>query len=101
MLKHHFHQRNRLIAILGQVLFVVEAKRKSGSLITAKYAMDYGKDVLILPSSPMEENKVGTLDLLFDGALPIRDDIDLIQYLRPNLTNAVNSDYYKYEIGKP
>ncbi len=101
MRKHHFYQRNRLLASLGQALLVVEAKRKSGSLITARYALDMGRDVLVLPSSPFEENKLGTLDLLYDGALPVRDDLDLIGYLGPYFAKSKKGYGHKQDIGGP
>ncbi|MCB0349441.1 MAG: DNA-protecting protein DprA [Bdellovibrionales bacterium] len=101
MRKHHFYQRNRLIACLGMALLVVEAKRKSGSLITAKYALEMGRDVMVIPSSPFEKNRLGTLDLLFDGALPVRDTFDLVGYLEPNLTKSKKSDNHEQCIRNP
>ena len=78
MKKHHFERRNRLISALSEVLFIVEARRKSGSLITARLALSQNKTLCILPSSPMQAQNLGNLDLLFDGAHPIRDDEDLL-----------------------
>lgn len=81
MEKSHFHRRNRMIAGLGRALFVVEAGRKSGSLITAKFALELGKPICVLPASALEPKAQGTLDLLFDGATPIRDAADLLSFL--------------------
>lgn len=78
MRKHHFERRNRLIAGLAELLFVVEARRKSGSLITARLALAQGKSLCVLPSSPNQTQNLGNLDLLFDGAHPIRDEDDLL-----------------------
>ncbi len=78
MRKHHFERRNRLIAALSELLFVVEARRKSGSLITARLALGQGKTLCVLPSSPNHTQNLGNLDLLFDGAHPIRDVDDLL-----------------------
>lgn len=77
MRKYYFQQRNRLIASLSKVLLVVEARRRSGSLITARYALDMGKEVCTLPSCAMDMNRIGSLDLIYDGAKMIRDHQDL------------------------
>lgn len=75
--KHHFLQRNRMIASLSNVLFVVEARRRSGSTLTARLAREMGRTICVLPSFPGHPKSAGTLDLLFDGAFPIRDAEDL------------------------
>lgn len=81
MRKAHFHRRNRLIARMGAVCFVVEAGRKSGSLITARYAADAGIPVATLPAAAIEPKAMGSLDLLFDGAQVLRDGRDLSEFL--------------------
>lgn len=85
MLKHFFHDRNRLIAALGALTFVVEAQRRSGSLITAHRSLELGKPVLVLPGHPGEISSLGNLDLLCEGASPIRDAEDLRMYFRSEL----------------
>jgi DNA processing protein len=75
--KHHFEQRNQLIAAIGQLLLVVEARRRSGSSMTARLAKEINRTICCLPGSPMDSRCFGNLDLLFDGALPIRDASDL------------------------
>lgn len=75
--KSHFHVRNELIVAVSSAVFVVEAKRRSGSMMTAKLAATQGKAVCTLPVSPMKATGQGSLDLLFDGAFLLRDDIDL------------------------
>lgn len=81
MRKHHFLQRNQFIAACSLFTFVVQAKRKSGTLITAKAAADLGKEVAVLPSGPLEEG-LGGLDLIYDGARLVRDADDLIDMTR-------------------
>ena len=76
--KHHFERRNRLISAISEVLFIVEARRKSGSIMTARLALGQNKTLCVLPSSPMFTQNLGNLDLLFDGAHPLRDEKDLI-----------------------
>lgn len=75
--RHHFHERNRMIAKLGLYLLVCEARRKSGSIMTARLAIENCKTVCVLPGFPTDKNSQGCLDLLFQGALPIRDFEDL------------------------
>lgn len=76
--RHHFESRNRLIADLGKFLFVAEARRRSGSMMTARLARDGHRTVCVLPASPSDPRAGGTVDLLFDGAQPLRDSADLI-----------------------
>ena len=64
----HFPQRNRLISGLSMTLIVIEAGRKSGSLITARWALEQGKNIFVLPSRVDEEHNRGGLHLLRDGA---------------------------------
>ena len=81
MRKHHFYARNRLISAWSPLLFVVQAHRKSGTMITACHAIDQGRSVCALPASPMEEAMHGNLQLLFDGAQMIRWSSDLVSLL--------------------
>lgn len=55
----HFPQRNRIIAGMSKVLAVVEASKKSGSLITAEYALKYGKELFAVPGSPLDSRSSG------------------------------------------
>lgn len=86
MQKHFFHDRNRLIAGLGAVTLLVEARRRSGSLITAHKSLQFGKSVLVVPGHPCDNSHLGNLDLLSDGATPIRDAEDLRMYFRSELS---------------
>ncbi len=73
-----FPVRNRLIAALAGVLVVVEAAPKSGSLITARLALDLGREVLAVPGRLTDELAVGTNALLADGAAPALSPDDLL-----------------------
>lgn len=76
--RRHFESRNRLIAALGKFLFVVEARRRSGSTMTARLAVELDRTVSVLPANPSDPRAGGTIDLLFDGAQPLRDHADLV-----------------------
>lgn len=80
MHKHLFHHRNRLIAALGRATLLVEAKRRSGTLITAQQAIQLGRPVWVVPGHPRDPHFAGSLELLVEGALMIRDAQDLSNY---------------------
>lgn len=88
MQKHFFHDRNRLIAGLGLLTLLVEARRRSGSLLTAQKTLQLGKCVLVLPGHPCESSHLGNLDLLSEGATPVRDAEDLSMYFRSELYSS-------------
>lgn len=79
----HFPQRNRIVAGLTRAVLVVEAAARSGSLITARNAADYGRDVLAVPGHPMDTRASGCNHLLRDGATLIRSAEDVIEALGP------------------
>ena len=74
-----FPQRNRLLAGLGAVIIVGEAERRSGSLITANIAIEQGKDIGAIPTSPFKES--GTNALIKDGAYLIDELEDILALL--------------------
>lgn len=77
MRKHYFHERNRLICRMGRLLLVVQARARSGSLMTAQHAIEQGQPVGAVPWGPMSIEGVGTNQLLADGATLVKDDLDL------------------------
>jgi DNA processing protein len=66
-----FPVRNRLMAGIADVVIVIEAREKSGSLITAREAADYGRTVMVVPGPIHDERCTGSNQLLFDGATPV------------------------------
>ncbi|MCH4172654.1 MAG: DNA-processing protein DprA [Lactobacillus sp.] len=80
--RFHFPVRNRIIAGLSHALLVVEAKQKSGSLITANLALDYNRNVLAIPGSLFAPTSQGTNALIKAGAAVVTEPNDL----RVNLT---------------
>jgi DNA processing protein len=77
----HFPVRNRLIAGLSRIVCVVEAAEKSGSLITARCAAGYGRDVAAVPGPILAPLAAGSNALLKDGAILVRSADDLLAEL--------------------
>ena len=76
-----FPKRNRLMAALGAITVVVEAAQPSGSLITARRALDLGRQVGAIPGPVTSRVSDGTNDLIVDGAAPIRGAQDVLDRL--------------------
>lgn len=77
MAKQNFHQRNRLIAGLSKATLIVEAKRRSGTVITAMRAAEIGRPLWVVPGHPQSPHFGGSLDLLAEGGSLIRQHEDL------------------------
>ncbi len=79
--RYNFPRRNRVIAALCRQLLVVEAGRKSGALITARYALELGRDVWVVPGAVDSPQSIGSNELLYDGAQPVIDPARLPEML--------------------
>ncbi|MGL4236821.1 DNA-processing protein DprA [Tabrizicola sp.] len=77
----HFPLRNRIVAGLSRAVIVVEAAAKSGSLITARAALDYGREVLAVPGHPFDARASGCNMLIRDGAVLVRQTSDVLEAL--------------------
>jgi DNA processing protein len=80
-LARHFPSRNRIIAGIAAGTLVVEAAPKSGSLITARLAGDFGREVMAVPGSPLDSRAHGCNQLIRDGAVLVQSPEDVIELL--------------------
>jgi DNA processing protein len=76
-----FPRRNRIIAALAQATLIMEADLRSGSLITARQAADYGRDVLAVPGSVLAGNHAGCHQLIRDGAVLAESAENVLQHM--------------------
>lgn len=80
---HLFPKRNRIIAGLSTGTVIVEAAKQSGSLITAKYALDYGRDIFAVPGFPLDIKSEGGNNLLKQGAILTLSAQDILDHIFP------------------
>ncbi|MBV1686981.1 DNA-processing protein DprA [Novosphingobium sp. G106] len=80
-LARHFPSRNRIIAGLAAGTLVVEAAPKSGSLITARLAAEFGREVMAIPGSPLDSRSHGCNQLIRDGGVLVQSPEDVIELL--------------------
>jgi DNA processing protein len=78
--KSHFYFRNRLIAALGQITLVTQSSLKSGSLLTVHHCLENGKPVAVVPAHPELMGFDGNLKLLKEGAFPVQNNQDLLDF---------------------
>ncbi len=84
-----FPRRNRIVSGLSLGTIVVEAARRSGSLITARFAAEQGREVFAVPGSPLDPRAEGTNDLLRQGATLCTQSGDVIEALAPILRDGL------------
>jgi DNA processing protein len=73
--------RNRLVAGISKAALIIEAEEKSGTLITARMALDYNREVLAVPGNISSPNSKGTNKLLRQGATPVTCSEDILEAL--------------------
>jgi DNA processing protein len=93
-LAHHFPERNRIIAGLCEAVVVVEADERSGALITARLALEEGRDVMAVPGSVFSRLSAGPNGLLRAGATPVltADDVLGVLGLPPRPADAAGAE---------
>ncbi len=91
-----FPQRNRIMAGLAHVVLIIEATEKSGTLITARLALDYNREVCTVPSSIFSHYSQGSNKLLRQGATAINTSQDLLRTLGFNLDDQPIQDKLKF-----
>ena len=77
-----FPGRNRIISGISCAIAIIEAAKRSGSLITAEFALEQGREVFAVPGSPMDPRCHGTNKLIKDGATLLESAMDILEILR-------------------
>ena len=91
----HFPRRNRIIAALSQPVVVVEGETKSGALITAKLALEMGKDVLAVPGPIDSPQSSGPNSLVRDGAGVVTSVADILDYIPQQYRFGLDTRFFE------
>jgi DNA processing protein len=89
--ERHFPRRNRIVAGLAIAVVVIEAAERSGSLITARFAMEENREVMAAPGFPTDPRSAGANRLIRDGALLVRSADDILAGLPTGLIQPAPS----------
>ncbi|NVN97013.1 DNA-protecting protein DprA [Candidatus Nomurabacteria bacterium] len=93
---YSFVRRNRLMAGICKAVLIIEAEEKSGTLVTARLALDYNRDVLAVPGSAFSSNSNGTNWLIKQGATPVTNSAEILEALGFEVAKEKRSDKEKY-----
>ena len=99
----HFPIRNRIISGLSHATIIVEAKERSGSLITARHCLDQGRDLFAVPGPIQKATSLGTNKLIFNGEAQLLLSVEsILEQLKPLLgLAAAHERAVQKEIGNP
>ncbi len=100
-LNRSFPARNRIIAGMSRALLVIEAAEKSGSLITARNATEYGREVFAVPGSPLDGRSKGTNKLIKEGANLLESAEDVLAFLRNQQQQLFEPDAPAFDAPAP
>jgi DNA processing protein len=87
-----FPMRNRLVAGCSSAVLVIESAKTGGSMITARFAAEQGRTVFALPGRVDQPESQGCLDLIRDGAILVRNSVDILEEIAPMLSLSNNSE---------
>lgn len=91
MRRYHFAKRNRLIAAFADLVLIAQAARASGTMMTAKHALQMGRSLCVVPQAPFLPEALGGIDLIADGAMVVRDWRDLLLAMDTSGPNCFES----------
>lgn len=91
-LPYHFLERNRIVSGLSEAVVVIEAPARSGSLVTAKCALEQGREVFVIPGPLGHPNYDGSYELIRNGARLVRNANDVLEDLGIEMT-ALKKEY--------
>lgn len=94
----NFPRRNRIISGIAAGVLIIEATQKSGTMITANYALEQGRDVFAVPGSPLDPRAYGTNFLIKNGAILVRDAKDVMAELAlPPLADSLGEEQKSHD----
>lgn len=91
-----FPKRNRIMAGISHAILIVEAKEKSGTLITARLGLDYNREILAVPGPIFQSGSIGVNHLIRNGATPITESKDILETLGIDTIKEI--DEYKHNL---